>query len=521
MTDLLRVDRLSLAIGGQGILKEVSLSLNKGEAVGLVGESGSGKSMTALAVMGLAPAGATTTGRVLFNGTDLLTLDERSKNRLRGKIMAMIFQDPLAALNPLHTIARQLGEILAIHGSGAAKQRRIAELMEQVELAPRLALQYPHQLSGGQRQRVLIAMMMAHQPALLLADEPTTALDASLRIKTLRLLTSLCQNQDIGLLLITHDIRMISVFTNRLYVMKGGRLVENGNTRALLRRPEHPYTKTLLAAHKLGKPVRFSSRQALMRVASLRVHYPIRRGVLKRIRGWVPALADTNFAIHPGETVAFLGESGSGKTSLALALMRLLRPEEWDGRIQFDGVSLSALTGRTLRLIRPRIQMIFQDPYSSLNPRFTVMDIIAENLQPVLTKEARLELVERALAEVQLSNRYLAAYPNELSGGQRQRVAIARAIISQPKLLILDEPTSSLDVTVQAEIIALFKKLQSEQRLSYLFITHDIHLAQALSHRLLVLHNGKVVEKGVTEEVLANPKSSYTRELARSSLLSQ
>ncbi len=519
MSALLKIDRLSLAIGTQRILTGVSLNVNEGEAVGLVGESGSGKSMTALTVMGLAPLGATVKGRILFKGTDLLLLKEDARDNLRGKAMTMIFQDPLAALNPLHTIAKQLGEILAIHKDTAPKRQRIAELMEQVELVPRLASQYPHQLSGGQRQRVLIAMMMAHKPALLLADEPTTALDASLRVKTLKLLTSLCSTQGIGLLLITHDIRMISAFTDRLYVMKSGQLVEDGRTKALLQRPKHPYTKTLLRAHKLGEPTPLSSKQKLMRVSSLKVHYPIRKGVLKLIQGWVNALAHANFDIRSGETVAFLGESGSGKTSLALALMRILKTEEWDGKIEFDGVELSSLTGRSLRLVRPQFQMIFQDPYSSLNPRFTIRNIIEENLQSHLTKQEKLELVERSLVEVQLSKEYLAAYPNELSGGQRQRVAIARAIITQPKLLVLDEPTSSLDVTVQAEIIALFKKLQSERQLSYVFITHDIHLAQSLSHRLLVLHKGKVVEKGDTRKVLSQPKSSYTRELVLSSLM--
>ena len=304
--------------------------------------------------------------------------------------------------------------------------------------------------------------------------------------------------------------------------MKDGELVENGKTTKILTQPRHPYTQRLLAAQELGKPVVMRRTQKLLQVSSLQVHYPLRKGILKRIRGWVPAVRGISFQLNAGQTLALLGESGSGKTSIALALLRVLKDEEWGGHILFEGRNLSALVGKALRLMRPKLQMIFQDPYSSLNPRFTIRDVIGENLQlrGRMTSAETTRLIEKSMDQVQLGREFLTAYPNELSGGQRQRTAIARALITQPRLLILDEPTSSLDVTVQAEIIELFKRLQSLHRLSYIFITHDINLARALSHRVLVLHQGRVVEEGDSRRILTNPKSSYTRELLSSSFIS-
>ena len=519
---LLRIDRLNLNIGETNILKNVSLRINKGESVGLVGESGSGKSMTALAIMGLLPAGTVTTGDILLNNENLLSLSGPKRTKLRGRTMAMIFQDPLASLNPLHRIGRQISEMLDVHERLDPPQRRsrMEKLMRWTNLTADLALKYPHQLSGGQRQRVLIAMMIAHNPDLLLADEPTTALDAHLRFKTLELLRNLCRVRRIGLLLITHDISMISRFTDRVYVMKNGALMENGRTHRLLTRPRHPYTRRLLAARDLGTPVATRPAKILLRVASLKVHYPLRRGILKRIHGWVPAVHDLGFQLRTGETLSLLGESGSGKTSIALALMRVLKDEEWSGDVLFDDRDLGHLVGPALRLVRPKLQMIFQDPYASLNPRFPIRDIIGENLprRGGMGPVARIRLIEESLDKVQLNGDLMAAYPNELSGGQRQRVAIARALITRPRLLILDEPTSSLDVTVQAEIMELFKRLQSLHRLSYIVITHDIHLARALSHRVLILRQGRMVEQGDSARVLTNPRSSYGRELLSSSL---
>lgn len=521
--ELLRIRRLNLGIAGTKILKDISLTLNEGESVGLVGESGSGKTMTALAIMGLAPLGSHIEGRILLERRNLLSLSQRQLGRLRGKTMAMIFQDPLASLNPLHLVGKQLQEMLNIHISLAPRQKRqrIEELLDQVQLRPQLLSQYPHQLSGGQRQRLLIAMMMIHKPKLLLADEPTTALDASLRLRSLALLRNLCRSRNVGLLLITHDLGSVTRFTDRIYVMQAGRLVEEGPTKRLLTRPKHGYTQKLLAAEKLGAARPVIGDKRLLKVTGLRVHYPLRHGILKRIRGWVHAVKTVDLSLRTGETVAILGESGSGKTSIALALLQVLKPIEWDGDIIFSNRNLGNLSAQRLRQVRPQFQMIFQDPYASLNPRLSVGSIIAENLQlhGIAAASERARLVKRVMDEVQLSRSYGNVYPNELSGGQRQRVAIARALITQPRLLVLDEPTSSLDATVQAEIVQLLKRLQRTYSLSYVFITHDINLARALSHQLIIMRQGEIVEQGDSQRILAQPQSSYTRELLYSSRL--
>lgn len=533
--NLLELDKLSLLPRqGPPIVRNISMSIAKGEAVGLVGESGSGKSMTATAIMGLLPTTMQTKGKIIFNGCDLLNASAKEMQDLRGQAMTMIFQEPLASLNPLHTIGRQIGEaiktnVAKINDKQLTKRKNY--FIRRVGLTVDMLSKYPHQLSGGQRQRVLMAIMIVHKPKLLIADEPTTALDASLRVQMLQLLSSLCAEEGSALLLITHDINMVESFTNRVYVMHGGRVLEEGKSKVLLRKPGHPWTKRLLAARKLGKahPVRESTK--LLQVSNLAVHYPIRKGILKRLQGHTAALKPLSFDLLLGQTLGIIGESGSGKSSLALALMRLLKDDEWSGQINLHlpdpntgdikSHKFHRLKGRDLRKLRPMIQMIFQDPFSSLNPRLTIRQSIAEGLGLLnvqnkarrLTSKVATAQVKQAMIQAQLDTKLIDKYPQFLSGGQRQRAAIARALIMKPRLLILDEPTSSLDATVQAEIVDLLRTLQKEYQLSYIFITHDIGLALAVSHQAMILKNGKVCEEGSAKTILTKPTSSYGRQL--------
>ena len=522
---MLSVKKLHLSIR-EPILRNVNLDVAPGQIVGLVGESGSGKSMTALAIMGLTPVGAQVAGRICFYDMELLPANERRNRQLRGNRIAMIFQDSLAALNPLHLIGRQLTEMVKAHSDpahhdAASAKERVAGLLDQVRLPYELIDCYPHQLSGGQRQRVLLAMMMVHQPDLLIADEPTTALDAPLRLSMLRLMRDLCSRHGTGLLLITHDLALVRNFSERIYVMQEGTIVEHGRTQKVVAQPTHPYTQALLGALRPGRPVvlKRGAQQAhpLLRVRNMRVHYPQRKGILKRVHGYHHALARIDVDLRPGETLAVIGESGSGKTSFALALLRLLKDDEWNGQVRFARQDLTRLGPLELRALRPSMQMIFQDPSASINPRFSVYRIITEGLalhkRNKLDPSAMKQLAEDVMAEVQLDRRRLYDAPDSLSGGQKQRVAIARALIMQPRLLVLDEPTSSLDVTVQAEIIGLLRDLQRRRRLAYIFITHDIQLARSLGHKVLVLHRGRIVESGPTSAVLRRPRSTYTRQL--------
>ncbi len=528
------------------IVRGINLHIKRGEVVGLVGESGSGKSMTAAAVMGLLPQNIQTKGKIIFNGNNLLDYSEKQMLSLRGNKMTMIFQEPLAALNPLHTIGKQIGEAITAHsGKGNWRDtpgltKKLNHLLSRVDLDEDIAMKYPHQISGGQRQRVLIAIMMANKPQLLIADEPTTALDASLRVQMINLLCSLCSEEGSSLLLITHDISIVERFTDRVYVMHEGRILEEGESVKTLNRPKHPWTKRLLAARKLGKAPIIRKSSDLLEVSQLAVNYPIRRGILRRLHGHTHALHPVDFKLAVGQTLGVIGESGSGKSSMALGLSRLLKDDEWSGQVTLslpdlytEKVHLHELNGEKLRAFRPSVQMIFQDPFSSLNPRLTIRQSIAEGLHLLKTPsilsasskkgattasqkqspQSELLQVKQAMRQAQLDVKLMDKYPQALSGGQRQRAAIARALIMKPRLLILDEPTSSLDATVQAEIVNLLRTLQNDHNLSYIFITHDIGLALALSHQALILKNGKVVEKGLAASILTNPKSAYGRQL--------
>jgi microcin C transport system ATP-binding protein len=523
-TPLLAVEDLSVAFRSGGretvAVDRVSFTLEKGRTLALVGESGSGKSVTALSVVKLLsyPPARHPGGRILFKGEDLIAAPESRLRQIRGNAISMVFQEPMTSLNPLHTVERQIGEILSIHRglSGAAARRRIIELLERVGLsdpAQRLAA-YPHQLSGGQRQRVMIAMALANEPDLLIADEPTTALDVTIQAQILDLLAALRRDTGMAMLFITHDLGIVRRIADDTAVMREGRIVESGRTPALFAAPSHPYTKALIEAEPAGRPEPVpADAPAIVEVEDLKVWYPVKRGVLQRTVAHVKAVDGVGFTLREGETVGVVGESGSGKTTLGQAILRLIRSE---GRIAVLGQRIDGRPGKAIRPLRRSMQIVFQDPFGSLSPRMSVEEIVAEGLAvlaPDMAYEARREAVSAALSDVGLDPASMDRYPHEFSGGQRQRIAIARALALDPKLIVLDEPTSALDRSVQAQIVALLLSLQARRRLAYLFISHDLKVVRALAHRVVVMKDGKVVEAGEAAQVMAAPTSEYTRRL--------
>ena len=496
-------------------VRGVSFELRAGETLAIVGESGSGKSVTALSTVKLLPDNAETTGSVRYRGTEMLGADERRLRQTRGNDISFIFQEPMTSLNPLHTIERQIGESLALHQgiTGGAARTRIVELLTQVGIRDpeeRLGA-FPHQLSGGQRQRVMIAMALANNPDVLIADEPTTALDVTIQAQILELLASIQRDRGMAMLFITHDLNIVRRIADRVAVMKEGEIVETGPTARIFAEPQHPYTRTLLAAEPKGFPDPVPGDAAtVISAEGLRVWFPIRRGLLRRTVGHVKAVNNANIAVRAGETLGIVGESGSGKTTAALALMRLIASE---GRIVFLGRDIQGLKNRALRPIRRDMQIVFQDPYGSLSPRMSIGQIIGEGLAVHgLEKNAR-ERVASILTEVGLDPATMDRYPHEFSGGQRQRIAIARAMILQPKLVVLDEPTSALDMTVQVQIVGLLRELQRKYGLAYIFISHDLRVVRAMSHQVIVMRNGDVVESGPTRRIYEAPRSDYTRAL--------
>jgi microcin C transport system ATP-binding protein len=498
-------------------VKGVSFTVDKGETVALVGESGSGKSVTALSAVRLIADSAMVSGRVLWQGRDLLTAPERDLRRVRGNDISFIFQEPMTSLNPLHTIDRQIGESLALHQgiTGRAAQARILELLNQVgirDAASRLTA-YPHQLSGGQRQRVMIAMALANNPELLVADEPTTALDVTIQAQILDLLADLKRSLGLSMLFITHDLNVVRRIADRVCVMQGGEIVEQGPAAQVFADPQHPYTQKLLAAEAKGTPEPVAAdAPEVLRADGLRVWFPIEAGLLKKTVGHVKAVNDATLSVRAGETLGVVGESGSGKTTLALALMRLTHAQ---GPVSFLGRDISGLRGRALRALRRDMQIVFQDPYGSLSPRMTAEEIIAEGLgvHGVEPGHDRRQMVAEIMVETGLDPATMHRYPHEFSGGQRQRIAIARAMILRPRLVVLDEPTSALDMTVQVQIVGLLRELQRKWGLAYVFISHDLRVIRAMSHKVMVMKAGDVVEAGTTEEIFSAPKSDYTRAL--------
>jgi microcin C transport system ATP-binding protein len=520
---LIDVRELSIAFA-QGserriVVDRVSFRLMKGRALALVGESGSGKTVTAQALVRLLPQPAASypTGEILFRGRDVLKMSDGELREMRGGEVTMVFQEPMTSLNPLHAIERQIGEIIALHhGRAAATRARIVELLTEVGIvdpAHRLGA-YPHQLSGGQRQRVMIAMALANRPDLLIADEPTTALDVTVQAQILKLLKDLQVKFGMALLFITHDLNIVRRIADDVIVMQRGVIVEAGRTAEVFAKPRHPYTQALLAAEPKGEAPRSDPNGAtIARADNLKVWFPIRRGLLRRTVGYVKAVDGVSVAVREGETVGVVGESGSGKTTLGHAMLRLIRSE---GPIAYCGRPIDGLNAKAMRPLRREMQVVFQDPFGSLSPRMSVAEIVEEGLIAQGTKlnaAERRRVVERALADTGLDPSTLDRYPHEFSGGQRQRIAIARAMALDPKFVVLDEPTSALDMSIQAQIVDLLRELQKRHRLAYLFISHDLRVVRALASEIIVMRHGKVVESGEAKALFAAPQSEYTRAL--------
>ena len=519
---LLDVRDLSVAFArGTAIAAEdVSFRIGKGETVALVGESGSGKTVSALSILRLLPypSASHPAGEIWFEGRDMLKLSEKQLQRVRGNRISMIFQEPMTSLNPLHTIERQVGEVLRIHKHMDEKsvRARVLELLHKVGIRdPEQRLDaYPHQLSGGQRQRVMIAMALANEPDLLIADEPTTALDVTIQAQILELLKQLQREMGMAMLLITHDLGIVRKMAERVYIMKSGHIVEEGETEQIFTAPRHAYTKQLLAAEPKGDPPPANdSAPVVVETENLKVWFPIKRGLMRRTVDYVKAVDGLSLKLRKGQTLGVVGESGSGKTTLGLAILRLISSE---GPIVYMGKRIDGFNSRDMRPLRKDMQIVFQDPYGSLSPRLSVGQIIEEGLTiqaPELSAAERRARVSTALKEVGLDPDAQDRYPHEFSGGQRQRIAIARAMVLQPQFIMLDEPTSALDMSVQAQIVDLLRDLQKKRDLAYLFISHDLKVIRALCNYVVVMRNGKVVEEGAAAEVFANPKEDYTKAL--------
>lgn len=528
---LLAVERLSVRFGQYAeAVSEASFDIRAGEKLALVGESGSGKSVTALSILQLHDSRQVSypSGSIRFQGRELMGLDENGLRQIRGRDIAMIFQEPMTSLNPLQSIGTQLMEPLLVHEgmSGAAARKRMIELLARTGIPEpdKRFDAYPHMLSGGQRQRVMIAMALACSPKLLIADEPTTALDVTIQAQILDLLEDLQKEFSMAVLLITHDLNLVRRFAERICVMQQGRIVEQAPVQELFAAAQHPYTRQLLQSQPrrlIGteEEAVLQGKAPVLEAERVCCAFPIRKGFFQRKAGEVRAVDDVSLALRPGETLGIVGESGSGKTTLGMCLLRL---QECRGRIRFDDAELSSLSQRQLRPLRRNFQVVFQDPYSSLSPRLTVEQIVGEGLAihfPQLDKRQRRARIVAIMEEVGLDESMLWRYPHEFSGGQRQRIAIARVAVLEPRLILLDEPTSALDVSVQRQVLELLRSLQQKHGMSYLFITHDLRVIRAMAHRMVVMQGGRVVETGETETLFARPEQDYTRMLLQASLL--
>jgi microcin C transport system ATP-binding protein len=519
----LQVDFLNEKGEASSAVKSVSLDIARGKTHALVGESGSGKSVTALSILRLLPENTRIRGHIQFEGEDLAGLSVRQMQGIRGRHIGMIFQEPLTSLNPLHSVGKQIAEVIQQHSGSSRKDAltQALQLLDRVHIpdATNRIKNYPHELSGGQRQRVMIAMALANNPALLIADEPTTALDVTVQRQILELIRELQKDLGMSVLFISHDLPVVRYISDTVSVMKDGRVLESGETEALFDQPRHAYTLTLKNAEAAGRPAPVSPvAPTLLEARDLKVWFPVKSGFMRKVTGHIKALNPTDFIVRQGETLGIVGESGSGKTTLAQALLRLIASE---GDIMFGSHPIQGLNQAGFRPFRKDMQIVFQDPFGSLSPRMAVGDIIAEGLEvhePDLGKKERSERVSSVLTEVGLNPADSNRYPHEFSGGQRQRIAIARALILKPRLIILDEPTSALDRTVQKQIIELLRALQASHQLTYIFISHDLHVVRALAHRVLVLRSGELVESGDTDRVLTAPESAYCRMLIESAL---
>jgi microcin C transport system ATP-binding protein len=528
-TPLLEVKDLSVAFtqGGQTAMAvdHASFTINQGETLALVGESGSGKSVSALSIMKLLPypSASHPSGEIRFKGRELLHADENTLRKVRGNDITMIFQEPMTSLNPLHTVERQIGEILEIHQrlSGAARRKRIIDLLTKVGIRnpeTRL-LDFPHQLSGGQRQRVMIGMALANNPDLLIADEPTTALDVTVQAQVLKLLKDLQAETKMALLLITHDLGIVRHMAENVCVMQHGKIVEAGETEEIFRNPQHAYTKMLLAAEPKGKPPRTDDTAPIVvKADKLKVWFPIKRGFFRRVTGYIKAVDGVDVTVRAGQTLGIVGESGSGKTTLGLSILRLIASE---GPIAYAGTRIDGFNAGAMRPLRKEMQIVFQDPYGSLSPRLSIRQIVEEGLivqGRAFSAGRRRERVAKALTEVGLDPSTMERYPHEFSGGQRQRIAIARALALEPRFVVLDEPTSALDMSVQAQIVDLLRQIQQDHNLAYLFISHDLRVVRALANEVIVMRDGIAVEQGATAEIFDAPKTDYTKALIAAAL---
>ncbi len=523
-TPLLQVKDLAIAFSGDGkpnvVVEGISFDLKAGESLALVGESGSGKSTTALSILQLLPypAASHPNGSIRFEGQELMGADDAHLRKVRGNKISMIFQEPMSSLNPLHTIDRQVGEVLELHQglSKADARARSLNLLKKVGLqnAEERLSAYPHQLSGGQRQRVMIAMALANEPDILIADEPTTALDVTVQAQILKLLKELQAEMGMALLLITHDLGVVRKMADRVCVMKEGAIVERGETLQVLSTPSHDYTKHLIASEPKGQPeVKTGEAATVLSADNLKVWFPIRKGLMRKTVGHIKAVDGISLDLKAGHTLGIVGESGSGKTTLGQALLRLISST---GSISFEGASIEHRGSKEMRPLRREMQIVFQDPFGSLSPRMSVGDIIAEGLDVhrlAPAKEDRRKRISEALEEVGLEPGFMDRYPHEFSGGQRQRIAIARAMILKPKFVMLDEPTSALDMSVQAQIVDLLRDLQARYGLAYLFISHDLKVVRALADDVIVMKDGRVVEFGPAAQIFDTPEADYTKAL--------
>ena len=526
MSALVRIRDLSVDFTSAGetvrAVSGVSFDIERGETMALVGESGSGKSVTALSILQLLPypVASHPSGTIDVDGTEVIGASPRRLRQIRGNRVSMIFQEPMTSLNPLHTIGRQVAEVLTLHRglnrrSALIRAQELLEMVALGETARRLKA-FPHELSGGQRQRVMIAMALACEPDLLIADEPTTALDVTVQAQILKLLGELQQRLGMAMLLITHDLSIVRHISDRVCVMRDGTIVETGATERVFEAPEHAYTRALIAAEPRGEPLAVDgAAEEVVACDDLKIHFPIKAGVFRHTVGHVKAVDGVTLSIREGQTVGVVGESGSGKTTLALALLRLISS---DGPITFEDRSIQGLTFKRMRPLRRRMQIVFQDPFGSLSPRMTVRQIVEEGLKLHRLENGDGDPVAAVLEEVGLEPAMQDRYPHEFSGGQRQRIAIARALVLKPRLVVLDEPTSALDMSVQAQIIDLLRALQARHRLAYLFISHDLKVVRALCHEVIVLRDGLVVETGPTEAIFERPQTEYTKALLAAAL---
>ena len=519
---LLSIEDLSVEfLSGETVqraVNNISFSILKGETLALVGESGSGKSVTAHSILRLLPypLARHPSGKIMYQGEDLLAATPEYLRNVRGNRIAMIFQEPMSSLNPLHTIEKQINEILILHKGMNAKQAsvRTLELLKLVEIpnpAQRMNA-YPHELSGGQRQRVMIAMALANEPQLLIADEPTTALDVTVQHTILELLGDLQERLGMSILLISHDLNLVRRVAHRVCVMRNGEIVEQAACAEIFRNPQHPYTQELLGAEPSGQPVAHSPSETLLETCDLRVWFPIKKGIFQRTADYIKAVDGVSFNLQRGQTLGVVGESGSGKSTLGLAILRLINSK---GRILYAGQAIDSLSQKEVRPLRRDIHVVFQDPFGSLSPRMSVSDIIGEGLRIHKMGDAQQQeqAIIAALQEVGLDPETRHRYPHEFSGGQRQRIAIARALVLKPKLIVLDEPTSALDRTVQRQVVELLRNLQLKYNLTYVFISHDLAVVKALSHHLLVMRQGQVIEQGAAARIFAAPQHTYTQQL--------